>query len=82
MHPSQFTTLQDFDISALEDVDAIADVAFDLFLDPDTSKANSTTTPSFEIMFWLGTIGGVMPIGANTTSTQARPTCKLGETML
>lgn len=82
MHPSVLTTSSAFEASALQGVDAIADVAFDLFIDPIQKNSNSTTTPSYEIMFWLGTIGNVLPIGADFNSALARPTCNVGNTTL
>lgn len=83
MHPSVLTTSSSFEASALAGVDAIANVAFDMFLDPDPSKAKSTSSPTYEVMVWLGTIGTIYPIGAyNATATATRPTVTMGSTQL
>jgi len=58
----------DFESSGLEAIQAKANVAFDSFLDVDQVSANSTTTATYEIMIWIGTIGSAKPIGYSTSS--------------
>lgn len=83
MHPSVLTKSSSFEASALAGVDAVANVAFDMFLDPEPSKAKSTSSPSYEVMVWLGTVGAIYPIGSyNATTTVARPTVTMGGTQL
>jgi hypothetical protein len=52
-----------FDATGLSNVMAIANVAVDMFLDPDPANAKSTTLTRFEVMVWYGEIGGITPIG-------------------
>lgn len=51
------------DVDALARVNAVANVALDLFVDPDPAAATSTTKPKYEIMIWFGTYGGKGPLG-------------------
>jgi hypothetical protein len=53
-----------FDIGALEGVSANTNVAIDMFLDADASKATNTEEAEYEVMVWLATIGpATQPIG-------------------
>ena len=45
-----------------------ADVALDMFLDADPSKAITTTEPSHEVMVWFGRVGDVEPLGGENGS--------------
>ena len=56
------------DLSALT---ASADVVMDMFLDPDSTKSQSTTLPEFEVMVWMGQYGFANPIGHNSTKAPA-----------
>lgn len=40
-----------------------ADVALDMFLDPNPQRANVTKLPMYELMIWFNTVPGVAPIG-------------------
>lgn len=40
-----------------------ADVALDLFLDPDPQRANVTKLPMYELMVWFTAVPDVTPIG-------------------
>lgn len=51
------------DANGLTDVEAKANVAFDMFLDPDEDKANSATAAMYEIMIWIGQVGDPYPLG-------------------
>lgn len=51
------------DVGALDGVDAMANVAVDLFLDRDPARSTTTTEPSHEIMIWFTTIGDKNAIG-------------------
>lgn len=52
-----------FDSSGLGTISTKANVALDMFMDSDPTKATTTTTPSHELMIWFGYIGEVLPIG-------------------
>jgi hypothetical protein len=81
MVPSNVESSSAFDTNGLQDVDTRADVAFDMFLDPDPHNSTSTTAPLYEVMVWIGKIGEVLPIGfENATATL--PSCKMGNTLL
>jgi len=56
------------DLSALT---ASADVVMYMFLDPDSTKSQSTTLPEFEVMVWMGQYGFANPIGHNSTKSPA-----------
>ncbi|KUI57551.1 Endoglucanase cel12A [Cytospora mali] len=51
------------DASGLNDVGAIANIAFDMFMDPDEANATSATAAKFEMMIWIGQIGQPHPLG-------------------
>jgi hypothetical protein len=51
------------DTSGLNDVGTIANIAFDMFMDPDTDNATSATAAKFEMMIWIGQIGQPQPLG-------------------
>lgn len=40
-----------------------ADVALDMFFDPNPQRANVTKLPMYELMIWFNTVPGVAPIG-------------------
>jgi len=42
----------------------VANVAFDMFADPDAAACQSETTAQTEIMIWVGRIGGPQPVGS------------------
>ncbi|KAH6718717.1 concanavalin A-like lectin/glucanase domain-containing protein, partial [Leptodontidium sp. MPI-SDFR-AT-0119] len=80
MGPSTMPTSSTFETTALEKLNATANVAFDMFLDPDPRNATSTVSPTFEVMVWLATIGPTYPIGYFNATSSARPRCKMGGT--
>lgn len=51
------------DASGLSDVGAKANVAFDMFLDPDGDSSRSATDAMYEVMVWIGQVGGPYPLG-------------------
>lgn len=51
------------DASGLKDVGAKANVAFDMFLDPDPENSESATDAAYEIMVWIGRVGSPLPLG-------------------
>ncbi|ROV97272.1 hypothetical protein VSDG_04789 [Cytospora chrysosperma] len=51
------------DASGLTDVGTIANIAFDMFMDPDADNATSATAAKFEMMIWIGQIGQPQPLG-------------------
>lgn len=46
-----------------------ANVAFDLFLDFDQTKASNASSAAYEFMVWLGAFGGAQPLGYETTQS-------------
>ncbi|KAG8165165.1 hypothetical protein KVR01_005440 [Diaporthe batatas] len=52
-----------FDANGLDDVGAKANIAFDIFMDPDKRKATSATAAKYEMMIWIGKVGEPQPIG-------------------
>ncbi|EFX02832.1 glycosyl transferase [Grosmannia clavigera kw1407] len=57
------------DTSGLATQATKANVAFDMFLHPNASKANDATTASVEIMIWLASVGGAKALGYATNRT-------------
>ena len=53
----------------LADAGVKANVVIDMFLDVDPTKAGSTTDAAYEVMVWVGTVGGSAPIGSGQTSS-------------
>lgn len=51
------------DATGLNDVGAIANIAFDMFLDPNPAKSTSATQANYEMMVWIGKIGEPQPLG-------------------
>lgn len=51
------------DTSGLNDVGAVANVAFDMFLDPDETNSTSATAAMYEMMIWIGKVGDPYPLG-------------------
>lgn len=51
------------DAGGLDDVGAKANVAFDMFLDPDDDDAQSATAAMYEMMVWIGQVGRPYPLG-------------------
>ncbi len=68
------------DVDALARVNAVANVALDLFVDPDPEAATSTTRPKYEIMVWFGNYGGKGPLGYVTHGDV--PTLEVGGSKL
>ncbi|ROW06362.1 hypothetical protein VPNG_07541 [Cytospora leucostoma] len=56
------------DANGLNDVGAIANIAFDMFLDPDQDNSTSATAAKFEMMIWIGHIGQPQPLGFNSNN--------------
>ena len=91
--PLQLSSLSALNISAtwsmaatrssksLTDVEASADVVVDMFLDPDPTRANSTTLPQYEVMVWIAAFDGRKPIGFSS-SIKSPPTVTLNGTDL
>lgn len=52
-----------FDANGLDDVKTKANIAFDIFMDPDKHKAKSATAAKYEMMIWIGQVGKPQPIG-------------------
>ncbi|KAI3398042.1 hypothetical protein diail_9905 [Diaporthe ilicicola] len=55
--------LKGFDASGLNDVGAKANIAFDMFMDPNKENASSATAAKYEMMIWIGQIGKPQPLG-------------------
>lgn len=55
--------LHGLDASGLNDVGAKANIAFDMFMDPDPDKATSATAAKYEMMIWIGRVGTPRPLG-------------------
>lgn len=51
------------DTSGLNDVGAVANVAFDMFLDVDQTNSTSATAAKYEVMIWIGKVGDPYPLG-------------------
>lgn len=51
------------DQDGLDNIEAKANVAFDLFLDEDEEKSKSATDASNEIMIWIARVGQPYPLG-------------------
>lgn len=51
------------DTSGLNDVGAMANVAFDMFMDLDATNSTSATAAMYEMMIWIGKVGGPYPLG-------------------
>jgi xyloglucan-specific endo-beta-1,4-glucanase len=49
-----------------------ANVALDLFLDPNPQRANVTTLPLYELMIWFSALPGVAPIGWSQSDLHKR----------
>lgn len=80
MKPELSTSSQGLDTSGLTVVDAMTNVAVDVFFDTDVGRAVNTTAPRFELMVWLGKFGSILPIGATANEdTENLPKQKLGE---
>ncbi|KAK7723385.1 hypothetical protein SLS57_004579 [Botryosphaeria dothidea] len=62
--------------TTLASLDVTADVAIDLFLDEDASKASDASAAAYEVMIWQAAYGNCDPIGYDPTSTTA-PTQEL-----
>lgn len=54
------------DASGLSDVEAVANIAFDMFMDTDEANSTSATAATFEMMIWIGQIGQPQPLGYNS----------------
>lgn len=46
-----------------------ANVAFDVFLDPNSKNAGDPTKAGYEFMVWLASYGGTQPLGWATTAS-------------
>lgn len=51
------------DTSGLDDIGAVANVAFDMFLDEDADNSTNATLAGYEIMIWIGRVGTPYPLG-------------------
>lgn len=51
------------DTNGLNDVGAVANVAFDMFLDPDATNSTDATAAMYEMMIWIGKVGDPYPLG-------------------
>lgn len=51
------------DRSGLNDLGAVANVAFDMFLDPDLTNSTSAIAAQYEMMVWIGRVGNPYPLG-------------------
>lgn len=51
------------DQDGLENIEAKANVAFDMFLDEDEKMSKSATDASVEIMIWIARVGQPYPLG-------------------
>lgn len=56
------------DASGLDGAAAKANVAFDMFLDLDDKNATSAVDAAYEMMIWIGTVGGPYPLGFDDTN--------------
>lgn len=54
---------QGVDTSGLNDVGAVANVAFDMFLDADAANSTSAVAAKYEMMIWIGMVGNPYPLG-------------------
>lgn len=48
-----------------------ANVALDLFLDPNPQRANITKLPMYELMIWFNAVPGLAPIGWSKSVSEA-----------
>lgn len=78
MAPSPSKKTKGKDLSA---INAAANVVVDMFLDPNRNTSNSTTLPKYEVMVWIGALGGKKPIGFSSSITNP-PVETLGNTEL
>lgn len=69
------------DVDALNAIGTKADIALDMFLDADETKATNASAADFEVMVWGAVWGGVWPIGYYEPTTGA-PNYTLGDTTL
>ena len=51
------------DVEGLSQLNTIANVALDMFVDSDSTNAQSEVDASYEIMIWLGSFGDPKPLG-------------------
>lgn len=58
--------LDAFDANGLNDVGTKANIAFDMFMDPDPDNATSATAAKYEMMVWIGQVGNPEPLGFNS----------------
>ncbi|KAI7777524.1 hypothetical protein LA080_003418 [Diaporthe eres] len=58
--------LEAFDANGLNDVGTKANIAFDIFMDPDRDNATSATAAKYEMMVWIGQVGKPQPLGFNS----------------
>jgi xyloglucan-specific endo-beta-1,4-glucanase len=57
-----------FDSNELQSLGVVANVAFDMFADPNPNAAQGETLAGYEIMIWLGSVGSPQPIGYTDAS--------------
>lgn len=55
--------LDALDADGLNDVQTKANIAFDIFMDPDKDNSTSATAAKYEMMIWIGQIGEPQPLG-------------------
>lgn len=79
--PLQLSNLSSLNISAswtmapsnskqgtdLASIETAANVIIDMFLDPNSTIANSTTLPQYEVMVWIAAFDGKLPIGYSSS---------------
>lgn len=58
--------LDAFDANGLNDVGTKANIAFDIFMDPDKDNATDATAAKYEVMVWIGQVGKPQPLGFNS----------------
>lgn len=72
------------DVEGLSQLNTIANVALDMFVDSDSTNAQSEVDASYEIMIWLGSFGDPKPLGFSQGASCISPTdhfavnCTLG----
>lgn len=62
MSPSSSPSIAN-DVEGLSQLNTIANVALDMFVDSDSTNAQSEVDASYEIMIWLGSFGDPKPLG-------------------
>lgn len=80
MKPELSTSTHGLDTDGLAEIRTEANVAIDVFFDEDAARAVNTTAPRYEMMVWIGSVGGILPIGAaDSDSMKQHPKLKVGK---